>query len=119
MTESVAHTQKRLTLPSRYKFEVLEKEDAIYFSNGEGQETYENMREDIINYLRQYLYLLSDCMNGNNYGLIRNFTSVIPFSLLLKLLNKQDMKGPVLSLIYNAYLKPQKKYKPQIFHKDY
>jgi hypothetical protein len=29
------------------------------------------------------------------------------------------MKGPVLSLIYNAYLKPQKKYKPHIFHKDY
>lgn len=29
------------------------------------------------------------------------------------------MKGPVLSLIFNAYVRPQKKYKPQIFHKDY
>ena len=58
-------------------------------------------------------------MNGNNYPLIRIFVSVVSFDLLLKLLDKKQMKGPVLSLIYNAYLKPQKKYKPHIYHKDY
>jgi hypothetical protein len=32
------------------------------------------MDEKIIEYIRQYLYLLSDCMNGNNYYLIKKFT---------------------------------------------
>lgn len=119
MTESAYQAHNKLELPSRYKFRMFEQEGSIYFSNGTDQEKYENLRDDVINYLRQYFYLLSDCMNGNNYPLIRNFTSVVTFDLLLKILKKEEMKGPVLSLLYNAYLKPQKKYKPHIFHKDY
>lgn len=29
------------------------------------------------------------------------------------------MKSPTLALIFHAYLKPQKKYKPYIFHENY
>lgn len=55
-------------------------------------------------------------MNGDNYPLIRKFTECVSFDLLLKLLEKQKMKSPALALMYNAYLRPQKKYKPYIFH---
>lgn len=37
MTESVAYTQRKLSLPGRYKFKVFEHEGSIYFSNGSEQ----------------------------------------------------------------------------------
>ena len=56
---------------------------------------------------------------NNNYELIQKFTQEVSMGLLLKLLEKDDMKGPALSLIYNAYLRPSISYKPNIFHHDY
>ena len=76
-------------------------------------------KEEVLGYIRQYFYLLSDCMNNNNFPLIKNFNQHMDRGLLLKLLRKDEMKGPCLSLLLNAYLKPERRYKPQIFHKDY
>lgn len=34
-------------------------------------------------------------------------------------MERKDMKGPGLAMLCNAYLKPQRNYRSNIFHKDY
>lgn len=74
-------------------------------------------------YLRQYLYLLGDCLKQNKPK-IEEFKKKTHHSMdnLLDILGNKnycDLHGPVINLINVAYLDPEYKYKLYVYIKDY
>lgn len=55
-----------------YKFRFFEKDGDLFFYNGSDPVNYDDLKDEIKAYIRQYYYLLSDCMN-NNYELAKKF----------------------------------------------
>ena len=70
LTESVLFVQEKVSVPARFKFKVFEDEDEIYFLHDKISSKYEDLPPEVLWYIRQYFYLLSDCMKNQNYIVI-------------------------------------------------
>lgn len=85
MTDSSLFAQKQIQILDAYKFSFFEKEGEIYMSNTKETEKFSVWEKDneIMSYIRQYFYLLSDCMANNNLPNIKQFTNHMSRKLLL------------------------------------